>query len=188
MSRLKINPLRYPSPLTFQYIAGQQRILKHLGVSVSIDNGICYWRVLWRPFLSKPIEYKDSKGRLRVKHKADNVKTERFPVVNGESDKDLFDLAVIRACEVYRLPMKSCAKPEVDWQMFAKATGQKIRNTLAKPILNEGTFDEAAEMFEAGASNSMVASRFGVNRSTASRWRKKAREMETSRANLQNPL
>ena len=176
MSKLEISPLRYPSPLSFHYVAGHRRTLKHLGVSPSIDNGICYWRVLWRPFLPEPITYKDERGRIRVKNKDDNVKTERFAIVNGGKEKDLFDAAVRRACEVYRLPDRpSSVRPDVDWQMLAKATGQKIRNTLAKPALNEGVLDKAAEMFEKGASNAMVADAFGVNRSTASRWRKKAR-------------
>lgn len=178
MSKLEINPLRYPSPLTFHYIAGHRRTLKHLGVSPSIDNGICYWRVLWRPFLPEPITYRDAKGRLRVKRKDDNVKTERYPIVNGDEEKFLFDLAVAKACEVYRLPSSpSSVRPQVDWQMLAKATGQKIRKTLAKPVLNDGTIEKAASMFEAGASNSMVAKAFNVDRSTASRWRKKARKL-----------
>lgn len=189
MSKLELNPLRYPSPLSFHYIAGQRRTLKHLGVSPSIDNGICYWRVLWRPFLPEPITYIDSRGRVQVKTKQDNVRTERFAIVNNEREADLFDAAVRRACEVYRLPDRpSSVRPEVDWQSLAKATGQKIRNTLAKPALNEGTIEKAAKMFEGGASNAMVAKAFGVDRSTASRWRKKARKLGSSRANLQNPL
>lgn len=104
------------------------------------------------------------------------MRTERFAIVNGDDEKDLFDLAVMRACEVYRLPNRpSNVRPEVDWQMLAKATGQKIRRTLAKPALNEGVIEKAMAMFEDGASNAMVAKEFGVNRSTASRWRKKAR-------------
>lgn len=178
MSKLELSPLRYPSPLSFHYVAGHQRTLKHLGVSPSIDNGICYWRVLWRPFLPEPIEFKDARGRWRIKYKDDNVKTERFAIVNNSKEKDLFDTAVRRACEVYRLPEKpSSVRPEVDWQMLAKATGQKIRNTLAKPALNEGVIEKAAVMFERGASNAIVAKEFGVDRSTASRWRKKAREL-----------
>lgn len=176
MSKLEINPFRYPSPLTFHYIAGHQRTLKHLGVSPAIDNGICYWRVIWRPFLPEPITYRDKFGRLRVKEKDDRVKTERLAIVNGESEKQLFELAVQRACEVYRIPYrKRMATPEIDWSMLAKATGQKIRNTLGKPSMNKGTLEKAAEMFQANASNAMVAKALGVDRSTASRWRKKVR-------------
>jgi len=178
MSKLEINPLRYPSPLSFHYVAGQQRALKHLGVSPSIDNGICYWRVLWRPFLKEPVHFKDKKGRLRVKKKCDSVRTERYPILAGESEEKLFDIAVMRACDVYRLPKRvSSVRPQVDWQMLAKATGQKLRNTLSKPSMASGVIEEAAYLFESGASNAMVASRFNVNRSTASRWRKKAREL-----------
>jgi hypothetical protein len=187
MSKLEINPLRYPSPLTFHYVAGHQRTLKHLGVSPTIDNGICYWRVIWRPFLKTPVHYRDARGRMRIKRKEDNVRTERYAIVNEQQDKALFELAVIKACQMYRLPnLPPSTTPQVDWEMLAKATGQKIRNTLAKPLLNEGTLERAIAMFEGGASNSLVAKSFGVNRSTASRWRKKAR-LGDSRANSAYP-
>tara|TARA_R110002124_G_C8685748_1_gene492532 strand:- start:286 stop:636 length:351 start_codon:yes stop_codon:yes gene_type:complete len=113
---------------------------------------------------------------MQVKTKEDRVKTERFPVLKDDQETELFERAVLRACQVYRLPVKlTKVKPEVDWEMLAKATGQRIRHTLAKPILNDGTFEKAKEMFEANASDAMVAKAFGVDRSTANRWRKKAR-------------
>lgn len=175
-SRLEIAPIFYPTPLSFHYVAGQQKVLKHLGVSPSIDNGIRYWRVIWRPFLDEPIPYRDRHGNVRLKRKADGVRTERYPIVEGESEADLFKLAVAHACQEYRIPVKTPETlPRVDWDMLARATGQTLRSNFSKPSFNPNCLERAAEMFQKGASNSMVAKEFGVDRSTASRWRKKAR-------------
>lgn len=174
-AKLVINPLVFPLPLTFHYVAGRQKVLKHLGVSPSIDNGIRYWRVIWRPFLPKPVPYRDQFGRWQLKRKADSVKTERYPIVGEHSEEELFRLAVVKACEVYRIPVEHLdVTPRVDWEMLAKATGQRVRSRYSKPSLNEGVMQRAMRMFDQGASNSMVAKAMGVDRSTASRWRKKA--------------
>ena len=104
------------------------------------------------------------------------MRTERYSLVGGRSEKDVYDLAVLKAREVYRLEDNLAkVEPRVDWEMLAKTLGEKIRGTYTRPSLNDGVLSIAASMFEAGDSNSLVAKRFGVDSSTASRWRKKTR-------------
>lgn len=174
MNKLEIEPVKFNGPLTTYEIFRRHYFYRHIGVSPSIDNGIRYWRVIWRPFLKYPETYFVN-GKVITKFKDDNVKTLRFPVIDGVDERDLLDQAVQEACRQYRVKYKSDRNlPDVDWSMLAKATGQKIRDKYARPSLNEGTLEKAAKMFKAGASNSMVAKSLGVDRSTASRWRKKA--------------
>lgn len=176
--RFSAQPLKYPAPYVYRFIALHTGRLKHLGVSPAIDNGIRYWRVIWRPFLDKPIEYKDRSGRIRVKTKKDSVKTERYPVVGNEDEIAVYRQAITKAREVYKLGNSlPPVEPKVDWDTLAKSLGKTINKTYTRKSLNNGVLDEVEEMFNKGSSNALVAKAFGVDRSTASRWRKKVRSI-----------
>lgn len=142
-----------------------------IGISPCIIDGVRGYRVIWRPFLDEPIAYTNHQGGTSYKTKGDNVKTMWFPIVGDVTEAEAYSNARRVAEAVYRTTV-SQEVPNVDWQAMARRAGVKIREEYAKPALN-GALDRAAALFELGWNDRMVGERLGVDRSTASRWRKK---------------
>lgn len=164
-------PSRLPAPIGLHTEMEVRRTIKLLGISPSIINGIRGFRVIWRPFLEEPVRYTAKDGTTGVKRKADEVKTRWFPIVEGTTECQAFVDASRLACRVYKTKPPA-ARPKIEWERVATAQGVKIRGSYAKPALN-GAMDRAAALFVQGYSPRQVAERIGVDRSTASRWRKK---------------
>lgn len=159
------------APWTDLYVSHITDKYHQTGLSPCIINGVCGYRVVWRPFLPEPIAYTDRFGRTAYKRKADNVKTLWFPIIGGATEAEVYEEARAASEKAYRIsPSKT--PPNVDWDKLAKQAGVKIRGEYGKPALN-GARERAAALFELGWTDHMVAERIGVNRSTASRWRKK---------------
>lgn len=167
-------PASLPVPYSSEFEKAVRSRIKQLGISPAIDNGIRAWRVLWRPFLPQPEPYVRFDGVICLKFKADNVCTRRFPIVGETTEEEAFRQAAVQAATAYRMPVAK-VMPLVHWGRLASAKGVKIRTDYAKPALN-GALDKALELFSQGYGPSQVAEQMGVDRSTASRWRKRLRK------------
>lgn len=167
----ELEPSSLPAPLSPYAEAQIRKDIKLLGISPAIMDGICGFRVIWRPLLPKPVNYKRSDGTTGTKRKSHKVRTKWFPIVQGVSEEQAFAEASLAAAAAYGMkPPK--VRPRVSWEAMAKSQGVRIRQTYAKPALN-GEMDRAAALFVQGYSPRQVADRIGIDRSTASRWRKK---------------
>lgn len=150
------------APWTDHYLTHVTQEQHQMGLSPCIIKGVCGYRVVWRPFLDEP---------QNGKRKADNVKTLWFPIIGGKTEAEAYAEAKAASEEAYRSKV-SDLPPEVDWERMARRAGIKIRREYAKPALN-GARERAAALFALGWTDQLVAQRIGVDRSTASRWRKK---------------
>lgn len=143
---------------------------KALGISPAIIDGMCGYRVIYRPFLSEPVPYTKRDGTPGTKRKSDQVCTKWFPIMAYESEEEAFQDAAFEASSQYRETVE-CQKPFVDWEKLAREKGVKIRTEYAKPALN-GARERAAALLTIGYTPRQVAEKLGVDRSTVSRWRK----------------
>lgn len=169
--QMTLNLTERKAPWTDNYVAHITDEHHQMGLSPCIIKGVCGYRVVWRPFLDEPIAYTQANGKQGYKIKADNVRTLWFPIIGGTTEAQAYAAAKAASEEAYRSKV-AAAPPNVDWQKMAKRAGVKIRSEYAKPALN-GARDRAAALFALGWSDHLVAQRIGVDRSTASRWRKK---------------
>jgi len=170
----QFEPTRLPVPYTRELHLLHRKRFKQLGISPTVENGIRTWRVIWRPFLRHPIPYTRRDGTPGLKKKSDNVRTRRFCVVGDVTEESAYRDAMLEASLAYRTKLPHIM-PIVDWEGIARAQGQKLRDSYAKPALN-GAIDEALELFKAGYGIGQVAEQMGVNKSTACRWRQKLRK------------
>lgn len=169
-------PLLLPAPWSAEYTINYRKRLKHLGISPMVDSrGLRLWRVAWRPFLEHPVTYRCPDGSLGVKRKAENVCTRRFPVAAFSSEEEAFQAAAIEAAVAYRVPVAR-TMPIVDWEGMAMAKGVKLRDRYAVPSMNADLEGRALELFRKGYSPRQVGEQVGIDRSTASRWRKRFRK------------
>lgn len=146
--------------------------IKRLGISPDVSTGVRTWRVIWRPFLDQPIYYTDHEGKGDLKRKSDNVKTKRFPITGSTTEKQAFEQAKQLACSAYRVE-PDVEMPTVDWEALAKEQGAVLRNSYAKPGLNDDTVIAALRLYDEGFNDRQVAEQIGVNRTTVMRWKKK---------------
>ena len=159
--QMTLNLTERKAPWTDNYLAHITDEHHQTGLSPCIIKGVCGYRVVWRPFLDDPQAYKT---------KADNVKTLWFPIIGGVTEEEAYARAKAASEKAYRSKV-SDTPPNVDWERMARRAGVKIRSEYAKPALN-GARERAAALFELGWTDRMVGQRIGVDRSTASRWRK----------------
>lgn len=157
------------APWTDSYLRYVTAEHHQIGLSPCIVNGVCGYRVVWRPFLPEPIAYRTAQG-IGYKTKSDNVKTLWFPIIGATTEAEAYAEAKVASEREYRGKVSS-TPPEVDWEKMARRAGVKIRSEYAKPALN-GAKDRAAALFALGWNDRKVGERIGVDRSTASRWRK----------------
>lgn len=165
------NLIDVPTPLSVGAQAEERRNIKLLGISPAIVDGIRGFRVIWRPALSKPVHYRKKDGSAGAKRKSDTVRTLWFPIVGEVSERQAFQEANRAAALAYGV-RPSKVQPRVEWGRLARLSGQKVRSSYAKPALN-GAVDRAAALFVQGYSPRQVAEKLRVDRSTASRWRKR---------------
>jgi hypothetical protein len=169
-------PLKLPAPWSDQYTINYRKRLKQLGISPYVDSqGLRVWRVCWRPFLEHPVAYRRADGSWDLKRKADKGRSKRFPIAAFGSEEEAFQQAAIEAAVAYRIPVAR-TMPIVDWGGLARAAGVKPRDRFMVASKNADQEEQALELFRQGYSPRQVGEQVGIDRSTASRWRKRFRK------------
>ncbi len=168
----RFEPLSLPAPWSSGFALDYRRRLKVLGISPSVDNGIRTWRVIWRPFLVKPVPFTRPDGTGGLRYKSHRVRTRRFAITGSISEEAAFRRAALIAAIAYRGPVAKVL-PLVHWEHLAKVKRVKLRQVYAKPALN-GARERALALFAKGYGDRQVAAQLGVDRSTAGKWRRRA--------------
>lgn len=171
MEILSLEVMRLPAPWTSSVDQAYRSNAKLLGISPAIVDGLRGFRVIWRPILKEPIPYRTAAGGVGYRKKSHRVKTRWFPIVGDTTEDEAFRDANVLAAKVYdTLPYS--AQVRTDWDLLARIEKVKVRTEYAKPALNKGVLERAEALFEMGWTPRQVGERLGVDRSTASRWRK----------------
>lgn len=168
-------PLKLPAPWSAEYTINYRKSLKQLGIAPFLDDGLRMWRVAWRPFLAHPVTYRRRDGSLGIRRKAEKGRSKRFPIAAFGSEEEAFQQAAIEAAVDYRVPVAR-TMPIVDWEGMARAEGVTLRDRYAVPSMNVDLEEKALELFREGYSPRQVGEQVGIDRSTASRWRKRFRK------------